>query len=80
MIEIPDFLKPDFNKGSRPSKLAILIKEYNKKFGKDSWSTEGIDFSKKQLEEMLEKCLQENRTFYDVIGIDLGDLEEDEEI
>ena len=61
-MEIPDFLKPDFNKDRRPTKLAKLVKEYNKKFGVNSWSTEGIDFSNKQLEETLEKCLRENRS------------------
>ncbi len=80
MIQIPDFLKYDKNIIDEPTRLMILIDEYEKKFGGDSWSTEGIDFSDEQLEQTLEKCLNENKTFYDVIGIDLGDLDEDEEI
>ena len=72
MIQIPDILKYDKNKKDEPTRLMILMDEYEEKFGGDSWSTEGIDFSDEQLERVFEKCLQENRMFYDVIGIDLS--------
>lgn len=80
MIQIPDFLKYDKHKEDEPTRLMILMDEYDKKFGRGSWSTEGIDVSDEQLAQILEMCLRENRTFYDVIGIDLGDLDADEEI
>lgn len=78
MIQIPDFLKYDPSKKIEPTRLMILMDEYERKFGRDSWSTEGIDLSDEQLEQVFEKCLKENKTFYDVIGFDPDDLGEDE--
>ena len=75
-VTIPDFLKPIPNE--KPCKIHLLMKEYNEKIGGD-WGTEGFDFSDEELEHILETCLKENRTFYDVIGID-DDIDEDEEI
>lgn len=77
MYKIPNFLiKPD----RKPSTLGKLIREYEEKFGKDTWSTEGYDFSSIELESIFKQCLKENRIFYDVIGDDPRNLDEDEEI
>ena len=75
-IIIPDFLLGD----SKPTRLSKLIDEYEGKFGKDTWSTEGYDFDDEELETLFEQCLREERTFYDVIGDDPRELDEDEEI
>ncbi|MEI3192669.1 MAG: hypothetical protein V8S22_01105 [Lachnospiraceae bacterium] len=72
---IPDFLKPV---KERP-KIAILIDEYEKRFGKN-WGTAGYSISDEQLTEIFETCLRENRTFYDVSGVDYTGLDEDDEI
>lgn len=76
-IKIPDFLKYDPNK--EPCKLHTLIKGYEEKFGK-TWATAGFNFSDKELENIFETCLSENRTFSDVIGVDIDDIDEDDDI
>lgn len=75
-VKIPDFLKyvPDKSE----CKLSMLMREYNEKIGGD-WGTEGFDFSDEELEKILEQCLHQNRTFYDVIGVEV-DIVEDEDI
>ena len=72
---LPDFLKPVKEK----PKLAILIDEYEERFGK-TWSTAGYSPTDEELTEIFETCLQENRTFYDVSGFDHTGLGEDDYI
>ena len=79
-VKIPDFLK--LKQDEEPSRLYALIKEYENKFGKN-WSTEPYDFDDEELERIFEMCINENRTFYDVIGENLSkraaELDEDED-
>ena len=75
-VKIPDFLKYIPNK--EPCKLHKLIKEYERRFGK-SWSTEEFgDEIVKELENIFETCLKENRLFYDVVGMN-PEYDEDED-
>lgn len=76
-IKIPEFLKPNPNR--KKSRLSVLMEEYKDKIG-DGWSTEEFNFNEKELERIFEQCLKENRTFYDVVGIDPMDYDEDDDL
>lgn len=68
-MKIPDFLKPE-NRG--PTKLQLLIIEYEKRFGR-TWSIAGTYFNDDDLERIFQTCLDENRTFYDVAEMDMDE-------
>lgn len=75
-IVIPEFLLGD----SQPTRLSELLDKYDEQFDSDTRSIEGYDISDEKLEKMLERCLKENRTLFDILGYYPDDLDEDDEI
>lgn len=75
-IQLPKIFIRDKNK-ERP-KISLLIEEYEKRNG--SFGTMGYDWKKGELEEVLERCLKEDKKIKDIIGIDLDVVSDDEYI
>lgn len=71
---IPDFLKLENHKRTE---LGDLIREYKVKIG-EPWATAGTDYSDDDLKVIFRKCLDENRTFNDVIGFNPNELYEED--
>ena len=76
-VKIPDFLK--YRPEEDEDELSKAIQKYEERFG-DTWATEGLYYSRDELQKIFEQCIEENRTFYDVIGIDMSDFDEDDDI
>lgn len=77
-VRIPEFLKQKDIEDYKPSRKSALIEEYKNRFGE--FAIMGMIFtSQGEMEELLERCINENKTVEQITGIDFS-CEEDEEI
>ena len=74
MIDMIKVLKPT----NEPSELSLLIDEYEKRFGGE-WESEEFYLTPDDLKKIFKKCLKENKTFYEIIGVEPYDPKEYEE-
>ena len=77
-IRIPDFLKPEYEP-KESNELGEVMKEYKEKVGKPCF-TEGLNYSSEELIAIFRKCIDEHKSFYEVIGYDSDELDEDDVI
>ncbi len=74
-VRMPEFLKRKYSKEDMPE-LYWLNKEYKERFD-ESYSTEGLIMTDDEWAEVIKKCLKENKTVEELLGLgglDEGDL------
>ena len=77
-VKIPEFLMRKHSKEDMPE-LYWLDKEYREKFG-ETYGTEGLIMTDEEWTDVIKRCLEENKTVDELLGLGLSEMDDDDDI